>query len=356
MRVLDDDQDRRPARDRLDAPGQSLHRLPPPLGRGEVQLGIAAVVRQRQHLGDKRGVLGGGGGQREQRVELVELRLGVLSAREPGATDQVADDRIERAVRVLGRAEIAQPRVPLVCQPVEKRGREPRLADARFAREQNDLALSFLGLGPAAHEKPDLLLAAHKRGEPARVKGVEPARLRALAHHRPDAHRPAGALELLRPELIELEQVAQQFPGVLGDDDAVRLGDSLQARGAIRRLADDGRLARIPRSEKIADDHDPGRDAHSHVQRSLRCGLQLRRRFRDRKPRPHRALGVVFVRLGIAEIGEHAVAHVAGDEAAVRRDQGRAALLIGRDDLVHVLGIEPGGKRGRADEIDEHHR
>ena len=39
----------------------------------------------------------------------------------------------------------------------------------------------------------------------------------------------------------------------------------------------------------------------------------------------------------------------------LRCDQRRAALVIGRDDRAHVLGIEPRGKRGRADEIAEHH-
>ena len=40
-----------------------------------------------------------------------------------------------------------------------------------------------------------------------------------------------------------------------------------------------------------------------------------------RQPRLHRAFGVVFMGLRIAEIGQHAVAHVFGDEAAVRSDR-----------------------------------
>jgi hypothetical protein len=58
-------------------------------------------------------------------------------------------------------------------------------------------------------------------------------------------------------------------------------------------------------------------------------GLQFRRRLDDREPGLDGALGVVFVRLRIAEIGEHAVAHVFGDEAAVACDQRSAAFLIG---------------------------
>ena len=33
-----------------------------------------------------------------------------------------------------------------------------------------------------------------------------------------------------------------------------------------------------------------------------------------------------------------------------------AAVVIGADDLAHVLGVEPRRKRGRADEVAEHHR
>ena len=83
---------------------------------------------------------------------------------------------------------------------------------------------------------------------------------------------------------------------------------------------------------------------------------EFRRGLDDGQPGLHGALGVVFVRLRIAEIGEHAVAHVFGDEAAVGCDQRRAAFVIGPDDRPHVLGIEPRRHRGRADEIAEHHR
>ena len=133
-------------------------------------------------------------------------------------------------------------------------------------------------------------------------------------------------LRSLRAEVRKLEQVAEQSSRALGDDDAVGLGDALQPRGEVRRVADDAALLRLSRTEQIADDDDPGRDPDAHMQRRAGGRLQLRRGLDDREPRPHGALGVVLVRLRIAEIGEHAVAHVFGDEAAVARDQARAAL------------------------------
>ena len=72
----------------------------------------------------------------------------------------------------------------------------------------------------------------------------------------------------------------------------------------------------------------------------------------EREPGAHRPLGVVLVRLRVAEIDQHAVAHVLGDEAAEAGDRLGDAAVIGADDLAQVLGVEPGGERRRADEID----
>jgi hypothetical protein len=69
----------------------------------------------------------------------------------------------------------------------------------------------------------------------------------------------------------------------------------------------------------------------------------------------HGALGVMFVRLRITEVGEHPVAHVFGDEAASLGDEIFAASMIGADDLSHILGIEPRRQRCRADKVDEHY-
>ena len=65
-----------------------------------------------------------------------------------------------------------------------------------------------------------------------------------------------------------------------------------------------------PEPDEIADDHDPGRDAHAHVERRAGGCLEFRRGFDDRESGPHGPFGVVLVRTWIAEIGEHAVAHI----------------------------------------------
>ena len=64
----------------------------------------------------------------------------------------------------------------------------------------------------------------------------------------------------------------------------------------------------------------------------------------------------MLVGLGIAEISQHAVAHVLGDEPPGLGDLLGAATVIGTDDLAHVLGVQPSRQRGRADEVAEHDR
>ncbi|HKN29675.1 MAG TPA: hypothetical protein VJY34_18025 [Roseiarcus sp.] len=134
---------------------------------------------------------------REQRVELVEPGLGVVLARKPRRPRHVADGRIERAVDVLRRAEVAHPHMRLARQPLEERRRQPRLADAGLAGDEHDLPFARFRLVPTPEQQFGLFLAAHERHEAARVQRLEPALLRTRAQRRPGAGRPGDALEVL---------------------------------------------------------------------------------------------------------------------------------------------------------------
>ena len=74
------------------------------------------------------------------------------------------------------------------------------------------------------------------------------------------------------------------------------------------------------------------------------------------QPGPHRPLGVVLVRLRIAEVHEHAIAHVLRYEPAEALHSLGDALLIGGDDLAQVLRVHTGRECGRTDKVREHHR
>src|SRR5712671_6220912 len=55
---------------------------------------------------------------------------------------------------------------------------------------------------------------------------------------------PVIPLELLWPEVPQLEEIAEQVAGGLSNDDRVRLGDGLKACREVRRLANN--IARLP--------------------------------------------------------------------------------------------------------------
>ena len=180
-----------------------------------------------------------------------------------------------------------------------------------------------MALRPAPQQQFEFFFPPDEGGQAARVQRLEAAFRGTRPQRRPGPRRPGDALEVLRPEVLKLEQIAEQPARALGDDDRVRLGDRLQARREVRRLADDAALLRLPRSDQVADDDQPGRDPDPHVQRRAGRGDEFRRCLDDGEPGLHGALGVMFVGLRIAEIGEHAVAHVFGDETAVALDQRR---------------------------------
>ena len=234
--------------------------------------------------------------------------------RQSGGAFHLADDRIKRAVGVLRRAEIAQARVRLAGEAFQQRRREPRFADAGLAGKEHHLAFAGLCLRPAPQQQFEFFFPPDEGSQAARVQRLEAAFRRTRPQRRPGPHRPGDALEVLGPEVLQLEQIAEKPSRALGDDHHVRLGDPLQPRREVRRLADDAALLRLSRADQIADHDQPGRNADTGLQGSGR--LERGHRRDQLQARPHRPLGVVLMGLRIAEIDEHAVAHVFRDEPA----------------------------------------
>ena len=64
-------------------------------------------------------------------------------------------------------------------------------------------------------------------------------------------------------------------------------------------------------------------------------------RRRCRQTGAHCPFGIVFVRPGPTEIGEHAIAHEFGNITLVACNLRRHRTLVGTDDVAHFLRIEP---------------
>jgi hypothetical protein len=202
---------------------------------------------------------------------------------------------------------------------------------------------------------PNLLVAANQWAKRRSTQCLEPARDDARTQHLPGRRRRADALDLDAAEIAVLEKIADQPARACGDDDSTRLGQGLQAGGEVRRFADDRLLLRRAFADQIADDDQPGSDPDAPLE-LYGPDIEATDCVDDVKPCPDRPLGIVFMRLRVAEINQHAVAHVFGDKAVEPDDDLGDGAVIGGDDLAQILGIEPRRERGRADQIAEHHR
>ena len=76
----------------------------------------------------------------------------------------------------------------------------------------------------------------------------------------------AKPLASIAPRSSVLEQVAEEPARTRRDHHRVRLGNRLQARRQVRRLAHDARAPGFARADQIADDHEAGGDADADLQ------------------------------------------------------------------------------------------
>jgi len=234
-------------------------------------------------------------------------------------------------------------------------GRNTRLAETGFAGDQDDLAVPRLGAFPAPHQQPDLLVAANQWAKRRPAQCLEPARDDARTQHLPGRHRRGEALDLDGAEIPVFEELADQPARYRANDDRVGLGQGLQTGGEVRCFADDRLLLRRAFADQIADHHQPGGDTDASSQLAG-FDREATDTLDDSKPRADCMLRIVFVGSRVAEIDQDAVTHILGDKALEPGDHFSDGTVVSGDDLAQILGIEPRGKCGRADEIAEHHR
>src|SRR5204863_2555130 len=163
-------------------------------------------------------------------------------------------------------------------------------------------------------QKLELVLAADQRRQAVGVQGIEAALDRTRPQYLPSRHRLGDAAQSDGAEVATLEEATDQPPRRLADQQRVWLGHRLQPGGEVRRFADDATLLGRALADQVADDDQTGSDADPGSQ--ARRGIEAWHALDQRETRPHGPLGVVLLRLGVAEIHQHAVAHIFGDEAA----------------------------------------
>jgi hypothetical protein len=169
-------------------------------------------------------------------------------------------------------------------------------------------------------------------------------------------------------ECVQPEPIAEQPARRRRHDDGPGIGESLQARCQVRRLADDPAFLRLAFADQVADHDEAGGDADANPEpvpgrppaQGGRSGDGGRVEPSDRgdgiEAGAHGPLGIIFVGARKAEINQHAVAHVFGDEAVEAANRLCHAPVIGADHLAQLFGIEPRRQRRRADQVAEHQR
>jgi hypothetical protein len=129
----------------------------------------------------------------------------------------------------------------------------------------------------------------------------------------------------------------------------------LQPGRQVRGLADDRLFLGRADADQVADDHEPGGDTDAQPQLLVRRSDVVDWR-EQRQSSAHRSLGVVLVGAWIAEINQHAVAHVLRDKAIEPGDDLGDGAVIGADDFAQILGVEPRREPRRPHKIAEHNR
>jgi hypothetical protein len=261
-------------RQRLGPPPQRRERARAALlGAGVGHRAAGAGGGQPEQVGEERDLLLRRPARREDGLELGEARFRCVMAREAGGALEPRDERLQRAVGVVGRAEPQQRLVRHPGQPVLQRRHQARLADPRLAREHHHLPLSGRRPLPASEEQLQLLFASHERSEGPGAAGLE--RFGSALDHAP-AERPPGAHRVRhapQPGLAEvgaLEQRSREAPGRLVEHHRPGLGQALQPRREVGRLARHAALARLALAHDLAHHHRPGGDPDPGGERARR--------------------------------------------------------------------------------------
>jgi hypothetical protein len=236
-------------------------------------------------------------------------------------------------VRVRLKWQFGHLSCPLEHPGFEQRSREPRFADPGLAGEEHHLTTASLSSRPAAREQFEFFLPPDEGGEAGRVQRFKAAFYRTRPQRRPRPYWLRDTLDFLGPKVLQLEEITQKFSRALGDDDGIWFGGSLQARCQIGSPT-------IPRSCASPDPiTSPITTSPVAIPTRVCSGLDDFNALTDEtssKPARTARSAVVLVGLRIAEIHQHAVAHVLCDEAAEALHSLGDAILIAGNDLAEV--------------------
>jgi hypothetical protein len=152
---------------------------------------------------------------------------------------------------------------------------------------------------------------------------------------------------------LVLEHPARRAIRLFADRNTVHRRRALDASGRVDNVARHDPLPLLG-SRADGDDRLARVNPHPHLQLKIGTGLiQIRDRFQDCEPRPHRPLGVVLVRHRSAAHGHDRVADELLDRAAVPLDLLPHTRVVRTDSRAHVLWVLLFRGGGEADQVAE---
>jgi len=136
------------------------------------------------------------------------------------------------------------------------------------------------------------------------------------------------------------------------DENGVRVGGRLDARGCVHGVTDDHPL---PAGAEVHS-HDAGHHSRARGQRDgIDLGAEFRHGFGQLEPRSHRVFCVILVGDGSAPDRHHGITDELLDGAAVSRDDCAGDVEVAPEQFAHRLGVAVFGQGGESDQVAEQH-
>src|SRR5215467_14557707 len=177
---------------------------------------------------------------------------------------------------MMRRAEITQCDVRLTLEPLAKRERDVRLADTWLPRQEHHPTFPLRGVSPPAQQQLDLLFTPEQRGQLGLVHRLEAALHAACPQHLPNRYRLRPAFQRERAEIAVIEVPSREPTRLRADQHCPWLRNRLQARGEVRRLADNRLFRRGFINQKLAHNDRAGRNANASLKRGVDICLEIR--------------------------------------------------------------------------------
>ena len=289
--------------------------------------GVEHPGGEAEQIGDRVG--------RARLLQLLEGLLGRVVGRDAGGDLHHLGEREVR--EPLAERERAAGEDRRALETCEELVGEAALADPRLAVDRHELGAAVAhDSGVRVAEELELLLAADVAS--GDVDGSSARAVR--ARHPTNLEVVADALQRAALDALGDDPVGRQPERGRADQDLAGLGDLLESRGDVERLARRERRVPVLDDDLARFDPDPHRQlAVSRLDDPHRC--------------PDGALGIVLVRDRDAEDGEHGVPGELLDGSPVRLDVTPRAVEELRHPSADDLRVARGDERARIDEVDE---